>query len=128
MASSYEKKVEALLKGRVTYRKEISLSHLYGAHTTSLRFDFGIYNSNGKLNCLIEVDGEYHFKPIRGKLALQKQKAFDTKKNAYCLLHNIKLIRIPYWEIKDLTFDKIFGNIDFVVKDKYHNNSLLPPY
>jgi hypothetical protein len=126
MASSYEKKVESLLKG-IHYRKEVIMPNLYGAHTTPLRFDFGVYGGDGKLKSLIEVDGEYHFKPIRGKLALQRQKAFDIKKNSYCLARNIILIRVPYWKIDTLTFEELFTNQDFVVKNKFHNQILKPP-
>ena len=102
------------------------MPNLYGVKNTPLRFDFGIYEYN-KLKCLIEVDGEYHFKPIRGKIAFMRQKSFDGKKDAYCLSHKIKLIRIPYWEINNLTFQKIFNTQNFVVTRKFHNQFLCPP-
>lgn len=127
MASNYEKTVEKLLMGKVHYKKEVTFPTLHGAKSVPLRFDFGVYYNNGKLKCLIEVDGEYHFHPIRGKLALQRQQAYDKKKNNYCLINNIKLIRIPYWEINNLTYEKIFNTSNFVVKDKLHNYMLVPP-
>lgn len=124
--SSYEKKVESLLKGKVSYKREVTFPGLSGMKNTPLRFDFAIYDK-GLLLCLIEVDGEYHFHPIRGKLEFRRQQAYDQKKNHYCLLKNIKLIRIPYWEIENLTYEKIFTNPHFVVTDKRHNYILKPP-
>lgn len=127
MASSYEKKVELILnKIGVRYEKEVVIPQLHGKSLVPLRFDFKVYRYNGRW-FFIEVDGEYHFKPIRGKLAFQRQKAYDGKKDAYCLANNIKLLRIPYWEIKNLTWEKIVNTPDFVVKEKYHNNNLMPP-
>ena len=125
MASKYEEKVEQLLKSNsYHYKKEISFIGLYGKGKNFLRYDFAIYE-NDKLTYLIEVDGEYHFKPIRGKLAFQRQKALDERKNSYCLINHIKLIRIPFWEINNLTIEKIFKTPDFVVKNKYHNLMLI---
>ena len=126
-ARSYELKVENLLKGKAHYKKEVTFPDLSGMKNAPLRFDFGIYNTSGKLLYLIEVDGEYHFHPIRGKLAFRRQQAYDQKKNHYCLVKNIKLIRIPYWEIENLTYEKIFTDPHFVVKDKRHNYMLTPP-
>lgn len=128
MASSYEIKIEKILReNRIKYKKEVIFSDLHGARTAPLRFDFGIYNNIGNLLMLIEVDGEYHFKPIRGKLAFWRQQAYDEKKNVYCLAHHIKLIRIPYWEMEFMTWEKIINTPYFVVKGKYHNNKLKPP-
>lgn len=126
MASKYELKVEKILRlNHYKYKKEVTINGLYGYKTNPLRFDFEVYSP---VKCLIEVDGEYHFKPIRGVLAFQRQKAYDERKNNYCLGHNIKLIRIPYWEIENLTIEKIFNTPDFVVTSMFHNYRLKPPY
>lgn len=128
MASSYELKVEQILKKvGVKYEKEVPIKQLHGKSLVPLRFDFKVYRYNGHY-FFIEVDGEYHFKPIRGKLLYQRQKAYDGKKDAYCLSHNIRLVRIPYWEIPNLTWEKIVNTPYFVVREKYHNNFLTPPY
>ena len=60
------------------------------------------------LNLLIEYDGEYHYKAIRGSTPEEKQKNLedcqrrDKIKNEWALRNNIPLIRIPYWD-----FDRI---------------------
>lgn len=80
-----------------------------------LPFDFAIFN-NKKLYCLIEFDGEQHFKPInfngidseRANELYYKTVKRDKIKNDYCKENQIKLIRIPYWE-KDI--EKIILNM-----------------
>jgi predicted nucleic acid-binding Zn-ribbon protein len=66
-------------------------------------FDFVLFNKFDDINCIIEYDGEQHFKPVKkwgGLKRLEKQKLIDEFKNNFCQKNNIKLIRIPYTEIK----------------------------
>ena len=63
-----------------------------------LHFDFAIFNEN-KLLGLIEYDGRQHFEPVDifgGEEEFRKTQKRDSIKNAYCKLHNIPLLRIPY--------------------------------
>lgn len=56
-------------------------------------------------NTCIEYDGELHYKSIDfygGQIELEKQKKRDNIKTQYCKDNNIKLIRIPYWEFKNI--------------------------
>lgn len=74
-----------------------------------LEFDFALFN-NTKLLCLVEYDGEQHYQPIdfagKGKDWAENQlkltQTRDNIKNEYCKNKNIVLIRIPYWEKKNL--------------------------
>lgn len=64
-----------------------------------LKFDFYIPEKN----ICIEFNGEQHYKPIEfygGKQKFNKQQKIDITKRKYCKDKNIKLIEIPYWEIK----------------------------
>lgn len=71
-----------------------------------LPFDFYI----PKYNLLIEFDGEQHYKPIRNRIEHFKTTQYhDVIKNDYCKKHNIDLLRIPYWENK---------NIETIIKNK----------
>jgi len=60
------------------------------------------------LNLLIEYDGEYHYKPVRGYTLEKKQKNLENNqrrdkiKNEWAKANNIPLLRIPYWD-----FDRI---------------------
>mgnify|MGYP000889784531 CR=1 FL=1 len=73
-----------------------------------LPFDFSIFEDRKqtKIKCLIEYDGEQHYKPWHNlanadKKLLEVQK-HDNIKTEYCKEHNIKLIRIPYWDYDNI--------------------------
>lgn len=96
---------EILQKNNISYKKEYTFPDLHGENNTALRFDFAIFNSKQELIQLIEYDGEQHFKQIEhwgGKLGLQHRQENDKKKNEYCKQHNIKLTRIPYYNINKI--------------------------
>lgn len=72
-----------------------------------LPFDFYIQ----QINTCIEYDGEFHFMPVMRSKSMTKEKAQenfeklkirDEIKNNYCKNNNIKLIRIPYTEFKNI--------------------------
>ncbi|MBZ9622857.1 hypothetical protein G9F71_008325 [Clostridium sp. FP2] len=69
-----------------------------------LPFDFAVFNKL-KLMCLIEYDGEHHYKPVKhfgGVESFKKTKRGDTIKNSYCMKNDIKLVRIPYFEFENI--------------------------
>ena len=65
------------------------------------------------LNLLIEYDGKYHYKPVRGSTPENKQKNLedcqrrDKIKDEWAKANNIPLLRIPYWD-----YDRIEELID----------------
>lgn len=66
-----------------------------------LPFDFYLPN----YNICIEYDGEQHYKDVsfRGnKTKLEYIQKHDSIKTKFCIDNNIKLIRIPYWEFKNI--------------------------
>lgn len=71
-----------------------------------LPFDFYLYN----LNVCIEYDGEHHFYPVTfNGISLEEAEEkylitikHDKIKNEYCKKHNIKLIRISYYDFKNI--------------------------
>lgn len=66
-----------------------------------LPFDFYL----PQYNICIEYDGEQHFEIIEyfdGFNGFVERKIRDTIKNIYCQQNNIKLIRIPYWDYKNI--------------------------
>lgn len=69
-----------------------------------LSFDFYLLESN----CLVELDGIQHFKPVQrfgGVDRFKMQKKLDGIKNNYCLENNIRLVRLT--KIKDI--DEFFS-------------------
>lgn len=71
----------------------------------SAPFDFAIFK-NGKLVCLIEFDGEQHYRPIDflgGEDRFKIQQTNDQRRNYFCREHDIPLIRIPYYDYDKIT-------------------------
>lgn len=119
--SSYEEQILKILKeNRIDLVREKTFKDLkHGL----FRFDFYLTNFHGE-SLIIEVDGEYHFKPIRGRQALLKQQEHDRQKNSYCLAHKIPLYRIPYWDLPKIkTLDDILSK-KYRVTSKWWNDEI----
>lgn len=90
------------------------------------RYDFAIFNKNNQLKLLIEYDSIIHFKYIPGlhkkRSAFNKACERDLQKNQYCLLNNIPLYRIPYYDLDKLKkYDDLLKD-EYKVKSKWHNH------
>ena len=121
--SSYERQVaDILFKENIRYTKEKTFNDLRGG---KYRYDFYLHLPTP---IIIEVDGQYHFNPIRGTGALKAQKEHDRRKNSYCLAHNIKLYRIPYWDMKEIKSLADMTKDKYLVKTKWHSDFLKPPH
>ena len=105
--------IEDILKRyNIVYQKEYNFSDLKSRTGSLLYFDFAIFNGNNQLDRLVEYDGEQHFSS-KGDLVyfsdtLEQRQENDALKNEYCKKHNIKLIRIPYTEKNNITYERIF--------------------
>lgn len=85
-----------------------------------LPFDFAVFNEDKTLNCLIEYDGQQHYKSFiffGGMEKLKQTQKHDQIKTQYCKDNNIKLIRIPYWD-----FDNIETILNEELKDLINNS------
>lgn len=73
-----------------------------------IRYKYDFYLP--EYNLMIEYDGNIHYEPARyhGKdseqdlLDFKKRQQRDEIKNKYCKDNNINLLRIPYWESKNI--------------------------
>lgn len=131
MSSKGEQKIAQLLRqDGIKYKQEVEFEGLKGSKGL-LRYDFGIYRQN-QLLLLLEYDGIQHFCYTsyfhKSQIGFRRQKEHDIKKNKYCLFHHIPLIRIPYWELDNLTLQKIFNTPSFVVHTATHNINLIDKY
>jgi very-short-patch-repair endonuclease len=118
--SSYEQHIIQILRAEgIRFIREKTYSDLKGG---KFRFDFYLPS----LNILIEMDGEYHWKPIRGRAALLKQQEHDRLKNSYCLAKEIKLYRIPYWDLPNIKKYSDIIHPQYLVRSKWHNDYLIP--
>jgi hypothetical protein len=128
MTKGEQKLVNLFRRGGIQFQQEVSFEDLHGKGKALLRFDFALYKNN-KLCCLVEFDGIQHFQYTpyfhKTQAAFAKQKEWDRRKNKYCLLHNIPLIRVPYWDLEELTLKKVLTEPSYLVKDKYHIDNLI---
>lgn len=119
--------MEILKQNRITFKREVSFNDLNGLKNAPLRFDFAIYK-NGCLFVLLEIDGRQHYELVKhfhkNMFGFYKSLEYDRRKNSYCLIRGIPLIRIPYWDLDNITFTKIFSTPEYIVKDKYHIDNL----
>lgn len=87
---------------------EFSFEGLIGLGGKPLRYDFCI-NLEDKI-ILVEYDGIFHYEEVFDGSGHETIKEHDKIKNQFCLDHDIKLIRIPYWEfnnIHNILFDNL---------------------
>jgi hypothetical protein len=124
MTKGEQKTYNILKQFHPEIKTEVSFPNLVGKNGVSLRFDFSII-LNGEL-VLIEFDGEQHFQYTKHFDKTQSDFLWrlgnDRKKNRFCLSHNIKLIRIPFYSFSQLTYGDILFNPDYVVKSEFHND------
>lgn len=126
--SKGEEKIEKLLRSHfISFQREVSFPDLKSLKGNLLRFDFAVFKGK-QLVCLIEFDGEQHFHRVpyfqKTISEFKQTQEWDRRKNAYCLRKRIPLIRIPYWDYDNLTFESLFTNSAYRVCNKYHNDLL----
>lgn len=93
---------------KISYEHQKFFKDLTNGNKRYLFFDYYL----PEYNICIEFDGIQHFKPVLrfgGDDSFEKMIKNDKIKNKYCFDKKIKLIRIPYNEIK---------NINQILKDK----------
>lgn len=80
---------------KIPHQRQYSFKNLRGKKYP-LRFDFAIFNPDGTLKCLIEYQGEEHYRNIF-KLSLEDYAAFllrDKRKRVFCKHNNIPLYEL----------------------------------
>lgn len=101
---------QILTQNNIPFIREKSFKTCFSEETGRVyRFDFYITDKK----YLIEFDGKQHFSFVsltngqNTKENYLKTKINDERKNQQCKKNNIKLIRIPYTEIKNLTIQDL---------------------
>lgn len=95
----------------VNYIEEYSFPDLVASSGRPLRFDFAVLDDDDNVDFLIEYQGIQHYQAkgkFGGAQGLFRQKHNDQQKRNYCLLHNITLVTIPYWDENIIDYDYIF--------------------
>lgn len=86
-----------LQNNNIKYKPQYTFDDLISSNGGKLRFDFGVLNNDNTLKCLIEFQGEQHYKDFGyfGKFAREES---DNLKREYCKLNNILLYEIRFDE------------------------------
>jgi len=106
--SKGEKQLDIILSEyNIPHDSQYKFTDLIGIGGRLLRFDAPVFWDRGKteLRMLIEYDGQQHFRWIKGWITKKEFKTLqhhDQLKNEYCKIHNIKLLRIPYWDFSNI--------------------------
>ena len=110
-ASRGEIKIEEILKeAELTFKMEYIFPDLRSSNGRPLRFDFVVFDDDGKIDFIIEYQGKQHYEPspkFGGKKGLYQQQYNDNQKRRFCALHDFTLIEIPYTEEHLITYDYI---------------------
>ncbi|PET65156.1 hypothetical protein CN514_12360 [Bacillus sp. AFS001701] len=85
-----------LLKNNIKFEEEYRFPDC--KYKNTLPFDFYLPD----LNICIEFDGKQHFEEVFVNQDLKAQKKRDKVKTKYCKDNKIELIRIPYYEYKNI--------------------------
>lgn len=111
--SKGEKRIYQFFKAnRIPFTHQYKFDGLIGVNGSQLRFDCAVLNEDKSLKLLIEYDGQYHFQPVDGDVeAYERITEHDKRKNEYCQMNNIKLMRFPYnyYEVLDQILALEFG-------------------
>ena len=113
--------INLLRKGGLKFEREKEFADLRGGR---YRYDFYL----PALGVLIEYDGEQHFQRVslfqKTQRDFLKTKGHDRQKNEYALTHNLRLYRIPYWELDSLASSRDIFQQKFEVRSIWHNDDL----
>ena len=102
-----------LNKNNITYIQQYKINNC--RNINPLPFDFAIVDDKLQVKCLIEFQGEQHYKPINyfgGKKDYLTRIKNDTIKRDYCLTNNIKLFIINYCENIDEKLKEILQYLE----------------
>lgn len=101
---------EILVESGLTFKEEYIFPGLNSENGRPLRFDFVIFDDDGKIDFIIEYQGRQHYEAspkFGGKRGLYQQQHNDNKKRRFCALQGINLIEIPYTEENLIDYDYI---------------------
>ena len=119
MRASYgEIKIEEILKEYgMIFKMEYIFPDLRSPNGKPLRFDFAVFDDEGKIDFLIEYQGKQHYEPsskFGGTKGFYQQQFNDNKKRRFCALHGFTLIEIPYTEENLISYEYIMEKAGYL--------------
>ena len=128
LLSSGEANIKSIFdENNIIVNSQYTFDDLLGPNGGKMRFDFGVLNANQELQYLVEYDGIQHFKEVNIFDSLEEVQYRDRFKNAYCLDHNIPLIRLPAIDPSTITIDDLsLSTTQYLVTsvDQYQDQDL----
>lgn len=116
-ASRGEIKIREILEASgLRFTMEQSFEGLNSPNGRPLRFDFCVFDDDGKVDFLIEYQGKQHYEPsskFGGKKGFYQQQFNDNKKRRFCALNGYTLIEIPYTEENLVNYDYIMSKAGY---------------
>ena len=110
-ASRGEIKIREILEeAGLDFKMEYIFPDLKTSNGRPLRFDFVVFDDDGKIDFLIEYQGKQHYEPSNkfgGKKGFFQQQYNDNQKRRFCALRDLKLIEIRYAEENLVSYDYI---------------------
>lgn len=99
----------------INYKAEYSFPNFFTEKGGKYRYDFAILNDKNELLCLIEYQGDIHFKYHNSswntKEKFEERQKSDIIKKEYCDNNNIKLYYITYEEDIEEKLEEILNDI-----------------
>ena len=102
-----------LKDNNINFAREYKFMDLKSENNVPYRFDFAVFSFDNKLDYLIEFDGRQHYESVEywgGEDYLKYLQQCDKIKNNYAKQNNIKMIRIPYYELDNITINELLGD------------------
>ena len=100
--------IEFLNQNGYVFKQQYKPDGLLGVNNGQLKFDFAIFDDTDAIKCLVELDGEQHYKVIDYFGGVKKYNQIthnDNLKNVWCSQNDIELIRI---DVSNCTTDESF--------------------
>lgn len=117
LSSRGEIKIHEILKeNEMIFKEEYIFPDLKTPSGTHLRFDFVVFDDDGKIDFIIEYQGKQHYEPsakFGGKRGFYQQQFNDNLKRRFCALHGFTLIEIPYTEENLISYDYILNKAGY---------------
>ena len=99
--------IKILTENNVKFKSQFSFSDL--VYKKPLKYDFAILSEDEEVVRLIEFDGPQHTDKGSNWYTAEGELR-DSMKNAYAFANNIPLVRIPYKEKNNLSYDLLFSS------------------
>ena len=94
----------------ILYTPEYKFEDLFGPKNGFLRFDFAIHDQFGNVICLLEYQGEQHYRNDI-EFGKQQREITDKAKKQYCKQKEIPLFEIKYTDDIDVKLNRILSHI-----------------